>query len=208
MAKVLVACKMPNGLRLRLFDMISKDYPMFGGGLKTVTEAVFNGEEVVLNGNVAPWGSMPRYQVLGGADNANPGYAVTAVEESFWDRWLEQNKDSDLVKGGIVFAADRMRELHAQAVDQQDAGIKSGLEPLDPENPPRVIARDPKLGKKVKITPADEMPDYLFDNESPTGRVPPKQPIEQPRAPRPRTGPTIQRVQGNAAERINARARG
>lgn len=50
------------------------------------------------------------------------------VPEALWQAWLEQFKDSKLVKGGFIFAHKAEKEVKAQAKDKKDN--KSGTEQL------------------------------------------------------------------------------
>lgn len=124
---VTVACKLPHGLILRLFDMLDHDEPVMGGGMRTVKKAVPRLETVTLKGYAVPFGKMPDVPVAG-------GYALTTgVDAEFWDAWLEQNKTTDLVKNNLVFAAERQDTAQGRAREQDE--IRNGLEPLDPEKP-------------------------------------------------------------------------
>jgi hypothetical protein len=130
-AKVTVACKLPHGLILRVFGFDTRSEPVMGGGSKEVKVARQIGESVTLNGNAVPFGKAPEHPIIG-------GYALThGVDKELFDKWLEQNRDSDLVRNRLIFAY----ESQDKAVDRakEHAKARSGLEPIDPDNLPKGI---------------------------------------------------------------------
>ena len=129
---VTVACKTPNGLILRVFDMVPEYEQVMGGGNREVKVARQTGDPVVLNGNTVDpartsRGEYPEHQIVG-------GYALTpGVSRDFWERWLAENKSHPAVLNGLVFAHGTEAAARDQARD--GAKLKSGLEPIDPEHP-------------------------------------------------------------------------
>ncbi len=139
MATVTVACKVPNGLILRVFDMVDRDVPVLGGGVKTVKEAQVRGSSIKVLGPAAPFGQLPRAPIAG-------GYALThGVDQAFFTEWLKQNAESELVKNGLIFAHEKADYLTKQA--QEKEAVTSGLEPLKPD-------ADKRVAGKVKIETA------------------------------------------------------
>lgn len=127
MGTVSVACKLPNGLILRVFGMTERYEPVMGGGSRKVEEAAQVGEAVTIKGYAAPFGKDPKTPVAG-------GYAITTgVDADLWDRWLAQNAEHPAVKAGLIFAAERVDYAKKQAEEQ--AGLKCGLEPIDASKP-------------------------------------------------------------------------
>lgn len=127
---VTVACKLPSGLVMRLFQSHDIDYPMFGGGYKTVSEwrQMEGAPTYELNGFSHHLEMAPEYAIAG-------GYALTpGIPKDFWEMWLEQNQSADFVKNNLIFAAGSENSARAQAKEQRE--VKSGLERLDPKNPP------------------------------------------------------------------------
>lgn len=126
---VTVACKMPHGLELRVFDMVDKRVIAPGGsGTYTVKEAVERKTRVRLNGFAHPQDKAAIASVVG-------GYGLTFnVDKAFFDLWMEQNKDSDVVQNGLIFAHVRRENAEGKAREQKE--LKSGLERLDPAKPP------------------------------------------------------------------------
>lgn len=135
---VTVACKIPNGLELRLHEGFDWDEPVMGGGTRTTKMFRQIGNSVFIKGSAAPHG-VPI--VLHG------GYALTpGVDADFWEKWVEQNAETALVKRHMIYAMPR--EDSAAAKGREQTEIKSGMERLDP-------AKLPKTGLGVEITTAD-----------------------------------------------------
>lgn len=60
------------------------------------------------------------------------GHGITEnVDKDFWEAWLQENKESKLVKGGYIFANEKTVEVKAEAKDKKDN--KSGTEKLNPK---------------------------------------------------------------------------
>jgi hypothetical protein len=126
---VTVGCKIPNGLILRLFRP-AEVLEQTRDGLMKVKMAEPTGEQVVLNGSRYP----------GKPDEDERPYIIMHgvaftpdVSKDFWDTWLEQNKATDMVKRGLVFARAHDSDLRSQAAEMRE--VKSGLEPIDPDKP-------------------------------------------------------------------------
>lgn len=133
---VTVCCKIPAGLRLQLCRPVEWAEETRGGTMKRVRwDRV--GDIVFVRGSAEPVGQAPKGYVR---PIIVGGYGVTrGVDAEFWGKWLEQNKDSDYVKNGMIFAeAD-----YDSALDHAEDGeaVRSGLEPLDMANGD---ARQPK----------------------------------------------------------------
>lgn len=131
-ATVNVALKYPNGLVLRVYEMEEDFEPILGGGQKSIKKAFQVGEDVVLNGSSLDperlrGGQLPTYPHVG-------GFGITrGVPKELWEKWLAQNADLPLVKNGLIFAYEDLDR--ASAVARERAGVESGMEPIDPDNP-------------------------------------------------------------------------
>jgi hypothetical protein len=124
---VTVGSKDPGRLFLRLCRKITAHEPVMGGGMREFEKWVFDdgpNKSVVLHGTAVEWGVQRNYQVVG-------GYALTPnVDADFWKEWCSQNKGSPLLVTGILIATPKHADTLVLA--RQNAGIRSGLEPVDP----------------------------------------------------------------------------
>lgn len=139
--KVTVACKIPNGLVLRLHDWHEEEEPVFGGGTKVKKMARPNGLQIVLNGSAVPFGVIPSYPIIG-------GYALTHnVDAELWDEWCRQNAKADVLTKKQIFAYEKPDDAAAAAKDHES--VRSGLEPINPgtiKKPDgREMAADPRM---------------------------------------------------------------
>jgi hypothetical protein len=127
---VSVACKLPNGIFIHADILEDFDEPVMGGGYRTTKRAVKKGEPILIYGNVAPHGEVPKAPIVA-------GYAVTHnVDADVWFAWLKSNEHSPIVKNKVIFAYEKPDMLNGAAKEHQ--AVKSGLERIDPVNPPQV----------------------------------------------------------------------
>lgn len=130
---VTVACKLPHGLVLRAFNMVEKAEPVMGGGSRDVKKAEQLPGEFVIAGNSFPENGAPRARM-------EFGFALTpGCPKELWDRWHADNKDSPMVKNGLVFAYEKAGDTVAEARDNES--VRSGFERLDPAKLPRGIQK-------------------------------------------------------------------
>jgi hypothetical protein len=129
-ATVTVACKLPAGLILQLWEM-KDQHESSPTGTRTIQKAQKKGEPIKINGCALRFGQVPEFPMPG-------GYALTQIPADFWEEWLAQNQDSDAVQNRIIFAHDSADKASTQARAQAKEKVKSGMEPIDPKNPPRV----------------------------------------------------------------------
>jgi hypothetical protein len=98
-------------------------------------------EPITLNGFANPVGAPARSITYG-------RYGITrGVPVDIWETWLEQNKDSDLVRNGLIFALGD--DIDALYEAKKRTALRSGLEPLEPGQQVRVTERglEPVTGK-------------------------------------------------------------
>jgi hypothetical protein len=154
---VTVACRLPGGVILQLYRMDDgqEQSPL---GVRDVKIARKVGESVKLHGSSYPFGIIPGHTI-------QAGYGLTPdVPEDFWNEWLKQNRDSDLIASRVVFAYSSADKVTAKAKEQSRekvaaphmakghiVGVPSGLEPLDRKNLP-------KVGLGMKVTTSDDQP--------------------------------------------------
>jgi hypothetical protein len=131
---VVIYCRHAPGLVLRAGKFTERDVGGVGGVVRTIREWHQTAEFKVA-GPAKPFGGEPRAPVVG-------GYAMTpGCPKELWERWLEDNKDSLLVKNKIVFASDRTDYANGEALERR--GERTGLEPLVRDaKDPRVPAPD------------------------------------------------------------------
>lgn len=142
---VTIGCKWPNGIVMRLYDLVEETVIYNGNPVKE-SRAMQKGEEYVLNGFSLDLGKMaggipPEHEIVG-------GYGLThGIPRAFAEEWFEQNKNSDLVKRNLVFMSGREQDARAQARDLKS--LKSGIEPIDPNDPaPRAGLRSGSIQKE------------------------------------------------------------
>lgn len=128
-AKVIVCCKHPQGLELRICQSQEIKEHVIGGGVRVSEQWFPTGDAIRVRGPAAPHGVQLNVPVVG-------GYALTYnVSKDFWDAWLDQNKLNPLVLNKMIFAYDDRD--HAEGASADLAGVRSGLEPLVPDKDPR-----------------------------------------------------------------------
>lgn len=140
---VTIACKLPNGMFLDLMGEEKEEMvPSNSGPVRQVKRDLL--KRVLVRG-VAAERRLERGDEHGdpmespGIMTVQGGYGLTfGVDKDFWDAWLRQNANSDLVKNRLIFAAAGDKAAD-QAREQEE--IRSGLEPLDPEKLPKGLER-------------------------------------------------------------------
>lgn len=146
-ATVTVACKVPNGLIMRVFEMIDtvEPSPM---GARNIKKAQQVGKDIRIKGATTPTPNTMNYNQL------MHGYGITqGVPKDVWDKWVKDNADSAIVQNKLIFAFEDPNQTFARAAKQRKEGLKSGLEPLDPFNLPKGITM-----RNLNVETADEMP--------------------------------------------------
>jgi hypothetical protein len=127
---VTIACKLPHGLVLRVFDMVEFDEPVLGGGFRKSKISQERPERFVINGFSHPQNRAAAHPII-------EGFALTpGVPKELWEKWLDQNRRSDMVKNGLIFAQPRSESAEAMAKERK--ATRSGLERLDPNALPGV----------------------------------------------------------------------
>lgn len=125
---VTVCCKYPPGILLRTFTMIP-DQVSTPTGMRDIERAQQDPEAIAVAGPATDLGPIATWK-----PSLSSGFALThGVPTALWNKWLEQNKDSALVKNGLIFAHAAREDVKAES--KEKAGEKTGLEPVDPANP-------------------------------------------------------------------------
>lgn len=136
--KVTVACKLPHGMRLRLFKMVDGHENVAGNTVRSIKRAEQVGPDVVLKGTAVEFGKEKPLTA---------GFALTSgVDKEFFDEWMRQNSEHDAVKNHLIFAASTRDAVEGEATEHKKQ--KSGLEPLDmsfAQKGGRMVAVDERL---------------------------------------------------------------
>ena len=134
---VTVCCKLPNGIELRVFDVMEQR-EVTSAGVMVTKIGVQRGRSYFVAGPAHETNKPAGVPIFG-------GYALTrGIPAAFWDLYCEQNKGAPFLAGGehgdqpLLFAASRPKYAADRARDLK--GTRSGMEPLnvksDPRNPP------------------------------------------------------------------------
>lgn len=130
---VTVACKLPNGIVLRAFDMVDAEEAA-PSGQRTVKRAQQREGTCRIRGN-----ALDLEQVKRDPENIPPmsmGFALTHdVPRDLWENWLEANRQTEMVKNGLIFAHGEEASLRAMASERR--GVRTGMEPINPDSPAR-----------------------------------------------------------------------
>src|ERR1700681_2652555 len=121
---VTVACKLPRGIFLRLCRMedSAEQSPM---GIKTVKVARWYGDQVRINGVAAQNNPAPGNSAFA----QTGGYALTPdVDREFFETWLQQNADADVVRNELIFAHGTDADVRRHT--RENEKVRSGLEPI------------------------------------------------------------------------------
>lgn len=105
------------------------------------------GEIYVINGCAYPRGAPPEGVEYPDPPQKVAGAALTfGIPRDFWERWLEQNKDTAMVRNGLVFAHGKRDGVVGEAREKRD--LRSGFEPLRPDATGK--DRDARMPRKVR----------------------------------------------------------
>ena len=153
---VTVMCKMPGGMRLQLCKEYPDSEPVLGGGRRDIKTWRKFGPVYTVAGSAEPVGTPSSKLIVG-------GYAMTQnIPADFWEEWLKQNEDADYVVNRIIFAMPSRDAAEAKA-EKEYAGVKSGLEPLDPSTKVtkdgRTIPADPRFPTSINPSLSDVQTD-------------------------------------------------
>jgi len=129
---VTVACKVPNGLDLRIFHKVADKESGPGGQVASFEIMRPNPAKPIIhiNGCGVEANAAPTCRIIG---KPRHGYALTEnVDADLWEEWFSQNHDSAIVKNGLIWALDTPEDAAAWAKERK-ADIRSGLEPITPD---------------------------------------------------------------------------
>ncbi len=123
MATAVAACKLPHGLQIRLGQ--KTEAVKMPNPLDNHCAISDEGALVVLNGS--------QHRNADGFPETVGGYGFTAVDADGFKAWLASNKDHPAVKNGLIFVEKDHNAAKSEARNR--AGLKSGAERLDYDNP-------------------------------------------------------------------------
>lgn len=126
---VTIACKIAVArfeLQLCRMEMLDEDTQT---GPRKVKRFFKTGPVYVIRGTSYPSGVAPKK--FWKAPRMLEGAAITenVVPADFWRAWMEQHQNDDMVKNGLIFAAENSDDIDAMADEHAD--IKCSLSPLD-----------------------------------------------------------------------------
>lgn len=127
---VTVACKLPHGLILRVFDWDDVQEPLPGGGTKAVKQAKPRTNTITIAGYLEKYDPELPPAARTSAFKLTPG-----VDKEFFETWLRQNADHDAVKNKLIFATKRGDKGQIREREKQ----LCGLEPIIRHNLPKGI---------------------------------------------------------------------
>jgi hypothetical protein len=139
---VTVACSWPNGFLLRVGEWETHYEPVLGGGMREAKTWTPRGEPIKINGPARAFGEDYKAPVQN-------GFALThGVDEDFMKKWMEDNADHPAVQNGLIKIHANARELNAMTREGRD--LKTGAEPLQPDDDPRIPKRTARAIKKAE----------------------------------------------------------
>ncbi|MGO9304221.1 MAG: hypothetical protein ACLP3R_11155 [Candidatus Korobacteraceae bacterium] len=139
-AKVTVASKLPMSIEMQC---CTKRVQKFRNGSLQWEEELStkDGPIVIIAGTGYPVAPPETYSK--DRPETVAGAALThGVDKAFFDRWMEENKSSPMVVNKLIFAHERPDTVKGLARDYK--AFKSGLDPLVPDN-------DPRMPKKLVV---------------------------------------------------------
>lgn len=126
---VTVGCKMPSGLKLRLYRKRAVEVTYPGGVKRTEERSVPMPDFAVLNGYSAKPGAVPLDR-QGKPVLVVGGYALTYnVPAEEFREWMRQNAELKAVKNGLIIVHENREHVMGEA--EEHASLRNNHEPLD-----------------------------------------------------------------------------
>jgi hypothetical protein len=153
---IYVACKLPGGLILRCFEMVDHE-EQTRNGIQVVRQAAeIPDSRFVIKGPWAASGGQAFSNSNGFLTDLIPGgYAITeGVPLETWSKWYQDNKNGKLVREGFILAHRDRAGLIKECRDL--AGLKTGMEPIDPKNPAEKMGGTGNRAVKIEVLTEDE----------------------------------------------------
>lgn len=142
---VVVASKLPMTIELQLCRPETKAVSgRFGTEKETVH--VKHGKAWWIRGTSRPNGTLPKGYRL--PDVVDGGAALTPnVDADFFEQWLEQNRDTEIVRNRMIFAHASRDHVEGMAADH--AAELSGLDAINPEQDAKGQMLDPRVPRPI-----------------------------------------------------------
>lgn len=142
---VAVASKLPMTVELQLCRPETKAVTgRYGTEQETVN--VKYGKTYWIRGTSRPAGTLPKGYKL--PDVVDGGAAITPnVDADFFEQWLDQNKDTEIVRNGMIFA--HASRDHVEGMAAERAAELSGLDPINPDQKPDGTMEDPRVPRPI-----------------------------------------------------------
>jgi hypothetical protein len=151
---VTVGSKLPMSYVLQLHHKVERTIQAHGGTHKEVISlptpsTPSRPTRFVVDGCAFPQNKGPHQQIVA-------GFALThGVPKEFWDAWLEQYGEMDLVKNGFLFAHEEQGSAVANAKEME--GEASGFERIDPQ-------KKYNVGRKIQVN--DKAKELVVEQEA------------------------------------------
>lgn len=130
METVNIGCKLPWGMKLEVGYTVVAESPK--GGVHTSVRRLPNYDTVIING----WHSRsPSGIQMPASHKPDPGRTV-GVNKVLWDQWKKQHPE--MIKQGLIFEYKDEADFIAKSHDVRQ--IRSGVEPLNPDEMPKGLA--------------------------------------------------------------------
>ena len=130
---ICVACKLPHGLKLQLQAPTDIKENTIFGPRESKQWFRIPGKVVTIQGFAHQANKAPNAPL-------KHGFALThGVDADFFEEWMKQNRDSDVVQNGFIFASAKEPDAVAHARDYKDE--RCGFEPINPDNLPNEFKR-------------------------------------------------------------------
>lgn len=110
-----------------------------------------HGFHLALHGEPDASGNRPeldRYTVAGAnASEIIGGHGITpGIPKDFWDEWLRRNKNTPMVRNGLIFADESAARVAGEANSRKEN--ETGFEGIDPKKPGKGVGDvQPQDGK-------------------------------------------------------------
>jgi hypothetical protein len=158
MVTVVVGCSLPNGVKLRLHHEVDEFEPS-PNGMRTVKRWRPTGDEIELAGN---GGELAKIDPRAPSGFGYRLHTLRGKQAELFLAWTQQQgKDCYLIDSKALIWHEQADHVEDEAVDLVDEGVKTGLEPLNPEDPPREFRKVKVAEEQTRKPLAKETPPFI-----------------------------------------------